>query len=66
MYPTSDNNIVRTTAAINTRSFHKGVIDGGCSDENFIFLLPLNTAAQHLINTERKKLHAHKAIAAIH
>jgi hypothetical protein len=66
MYPTSENNIVSTTAAINTRSSHKGVVESGCLDGKFMFLLLMNTTAQHLINTERKKLHAHKAIAAIH
>jgi len=58
MYPRSENNIVRMTAAINTRSFHNGVADSGCPNRTFMFLLPMNTVAQHLINTEAKKLHA--------
>jgi len=40
------------------RSFHNGVADSGCPNRTFMFLLPMNTVAQHLINTEAKKLHA--------
>jgi hypothetical protein len=41
MYPTSDSNIVSTTAAIKTLSFQQGMIDSGCVlDGDVMLLLP--------------------------
>jgi len=55
MYPSSDNTIVTTTAAISTRSFQEEPLRSDCKLANFIRLLLCK--AEHLINTNPEKLH---------